>query len=77
MDTMVHVNLQYRETGGPMPRDKASPKKWSRYGAESNTVLEQELFPISVTGQYTDVLIKDNGRWQFIAWTGGEIPKKH
>ena len=31
----------------------------------------------SVTGQYTDVLIKDNGRWQFIAWTGGDIPKKH
>jgi len=67
-------------------------------------VLQQELFPISitvtgnvavvqyhyvvarenydkkresVTGQYTDVLIKDNGRWQFIAWTGGDIPKKH
>jgi hypothetical protein len=26
-----------------------------------------------VIGQYTDVLIKENGRWMFITWTGGEI----
>jgi hypothetical protein len=103
MDTMVHANLRYWETGEPMPRDKASLKRWSRYGAESNTVLEQELFPISVTvtgnvavvqynymvarenfkkeretvtGQYTDVLVKDNGRWLFLAWAGGDHPKK-
>jgi ketosteroid isomerase-like protein len=104
MDTMVHDNLRYWETGDPMPRGKASLKHWAKYSSESSTVLEQELFPISitvtgnvavvqyhyvvarenydkkresVTGQYTDVLIKDNGRWQFIAWTGGDIPKKH
>jgi hypothetical protein len=76
MDTMVHANLRYRETGEAMPRDKASPKKWSRYGAESNTVLEQELFPISVTGQYTDVLVKESGRWLFLAWAGGDHRKK-
>ncbi len=29
----------------------------------------------TVTGQYTDVLIKENGRWMFIAWTGGQIKK--
>lgn len=30
----------------------------------------------TVTGHYTDVLIKDGGRWQFIAWAGGDDPKK-
>jgi len=29
-----------------------------------------------VTGHYTDVLIKEGGRWQFIAWAGGDDPKK-
>ena len=29
----------------------------------------------TVTGQYTDVLIKENGRWMFIAWAGGQIKK--
>jgi hypothetical protein len=70
---------------------------------ENSTVLEQELFPISitltgnvavvqynyqiarenhkkeremVTGNYTDVLVKENGRWQFLTWSGGDQPKK-
>ncbi len=30
----------------------------------------------TVTGRYTDILIKEGGRWQFIAWAGGEDPKK-
>jgi hypothetical protein len=103
IDTMVHANLRYWDTGAPMPRDKASLKHWSRYDSESSTVLEQELFPISatitgniavvqyhymtvrenykkeretVTGHYTDVLVKENGHWQFIAWAGGDDPKK-
>jgi len=103
MDTMVHPNLRYWETGEPMPRDKASLKHWGRYSSENATVLEQEIFPISatitgniavvqynyvvarenhkkdretVTGQYTDVLVKENGRWLFIAWAGGDYPKK-
>ena len=102
MDSMVHDNLRYWETGDPMPRGKSSLKHWAKYSTEGSTVLEQELFPISititgnvavvqyhyvvarenhdkkresVTGQYTDVLIKDGGRWQFIAWQGGDIPK--
>ena len=29
----------------------------------------------TVTGYYTDVLIKENGRWMFIAWAGGDIKK--
>ena len=27
-------------------------------------------------GRYTDVFVKDGGRWLFIAWTGGDEPKK-
>jgi hypothetical protein len=29
----------------------------------------------TVTGHYTDVLIKEGGRWQFLAWEGGSDPK--
>ncbi len=103
IDTLLHPNLRYWETGTPMPRDRASLKHWSRYSNENGTVLEWELFPISttitgnvavvqynymmaredlkkeretVTGHYTDVLIKEGGKWLFIAWTGGDDPKK-
>jgi len=102
MDSMVHPNMRYWETGDPMPRDRASLKRWGRFSTENSTVLEQEIFPISVTitgnlavvqyhymvasedhkkerktvtGHYTDVLIKENGRWLFIAWAGGDDPK--
>ncbi len=30
----------------------------------------------TVTGRYTDILIKEGGRWMFIAWAGGDDPKK-
>jgi hypothetical protein len=99
IDTMVHANMRFWETGSPMPRDKASLKLWSRYDSENSTVLQQEIFPIAVTitgnvavaqyhyrmasenhkkerktvtGHYTDVLIKVDGRWMFIAWAGGD-----
>ena len=39
--------------------------------ASENYKKERE----TVTGQYTDVLIKENGRWTFIAWAGGDIKK--
>jgi Domain of unknown function (DUF4440) len=103
IDTLVHKNLRFWETGAPMPRDRASLKHWSRFEADNVSTLEQELLPISitvtgniavvqyyyivarenykkeretVTGRYTDVLIKDDGRWLFLAWTGGDDPKK-
>ena len=103
IDTMVHPNLTYWETGDPMPRGKDSLRRWGKYQVENSTVLEQELFPISitltgnvavvqynyqiarenfkkdremVTGNYTDVLIKVNGRWQVLTWSGGDQPKK-
>jgi ketosteroid isomerase-like protein len=87
----------------PGPQSKASLLLWDRYNNASATVLQQELFPISititgnvavvhyrysvarenykkdqemVTGRYTDVLVKDGGRWLFITWAGGDDPKK-
>ena len=103
IEKMVHPNLRYWEIGQPMPQDKASLARWNRYTSANATVLEQELFPISVTitgnlavvqywyqiarenakkeqetahGYYTDVLLKENGQWRFIAWAGGDVPKK-
>jgi hypothetical protein len=40
--------------------------------ARENYKKERE----TVQGRYTDVFIKDGGRWQFIAWAGGDDPKK-
>jgi hypothetical protein len=30
----------------------------------------------TVTGRYTDVLVKEGDHWLFLAWTGGDDPKK-
>jgi hypothetical protein len=103
IDKMVHANLSYWETGQAMPQDKASLARWNRYGNSNSTVLEQELYPISITitgnvavvqyyyrvarenykkereaatGRYTDVLLKEGSGWRFIAWAGGDDPKK-
>jgi Domain of unknown function (DUF4440) len=40
--------------------------------ARENYKKEREM----ATGHYTDVLLKDNGVWKFIAWAGGDDPKK-
>lgn len=103
IDKMVHNNLSYWDNDQVAPQNKASLARWNRYNNTNGTVLEQELFPISVTmtgniavvqyrytvarentkkeretvsGRYTDVLVKDAGKWMFIAWAGGEDPKK-
>ena len=103
IDSMVHPNLSYWETGQPMPQNIESLARWNRYQATTGTALEQELLPISivitgnvavvtyyysvaredykkeremVTGRYMDVLVKDKGSWKFIAWAGGDDPKK-
>jgi ketosteroid isomerase-like protein len=102
---MVHPNLTFWGTNQPMPRNRASLSRWEKYDLayNNNTVLEQELLPISVTitgnvavahyryqeatenykkeretvtGRYTDVFIKEGGRWLFITWVGGDDPKK-
>jgi hypothetical protein len=103
IDKLLHPNMQFWDSGAQAPRDFASIKHWGRYDADSGTVLEYELLPISVTitgnvavaeyhyilarenykkdretvtGHYQDVLVKEGGRWQFIAWAGGDDPKK-
>jgi hypothetical protein len=40
--------------------------------ARENYKKERE----TVWGHYTDVLIKQDGKWLFIAWEGGDDPKK-
>jgi hypothetical protein len=40
--------------------------------ARENLKKERE----SVTGHYTDILMKEGGKWMFIAWAGGDDPKK-
>lgn len=101
VDKMVHPNLSFWDVDQPGPQNKDSLVRWNRYSSSASTVLEQELFPISVTitgnlavaqysysvvrenykkerepatGRYTDVLIKEGGRWLFIAWAGGDDP---
>ncbi len=103
IDKMVHPNISYWDVDQPGPQNKASLQRWNRYNNTNATVLEQELFPISltitgniavvhyrysvarenykkeretVTGRYTDVLVKEGGRWLFITWSGGDDPKK-
>jgi hypothetical protein len=39
--------------------------------ARENYKKERE----TVSGRYMDVLIKDGGRWKFLAWAGGDQPK--
>jgi hypothetical protein len=103
VESMVHPNLSYWETGMPMPQTRASLERWQRFSSASNTTLEQELLPISivitsnvavvhyyysssienykkerrpVTGHYTDVLLKEDGHWKFLAWVGGDDPEE-
>jgi ketosteroid isomerase-like protein len=103
IDTMVHPNISFWDVDFPAPQNKASLSRWAKYSSASSTVLEQEIFPISVTitgnvavaqyryrvasenykkeretvtGRWTDVFIKEGGRWLFIAWAGGDDPKK-
>jgi len=40
--------------------------------ARENYKKERE----TVTGHYTDVLVKEGGRWLFLTWAGGDDPKK-
>ena len=31
----------------------------------------------TVSGRYTDILMKDGGKWLFISWAGGDDPKRN
>jgi hypothetical protein len=103
IDKMVHPNLSFWDNDQVAPQNKASLARWNRYTSGNSKVLEQEIFPISMTitgnvavaqyrytvarenykkerettsGRYTDVLMKDAGQWKFLAWAGGDDPKK-
>lgn len=103
IEKMVHPSLSYWDSDQPSPQNKASLTRWNRYNNTNATVLEQELFPLSITitgniavvhyryttarentkkeretvhGRYTDILVKEGGRWMFISWAGGDEPKK-
>lgn len=103
IDKMVYPSLSYWDTDQVAPQNKASLSRWNRYTSGNSTVLEQEIFPISMTitgnvavaqyrytvarenykkeretisGRYTDILMKDGGQWKFLAWAGGDDPKK-
>jgi len=103
IETMVHPNISYWDVDFPAPQNRASLSRWVKYSSANSTVLEQEIFPISVTitgnvavaqycyrtaienykkerevvtGRWTDVFLKEGGRWLFIAWAGGDDPKK-
>ncbi|MEO5898145.1 MAG: nuclear transport factor 2 family protein [Vicinamibacterales bacterium] len=103
IEKMVHPNLSYWDVDQSSPQTKASLTRWTRYNNSNTTVLEQELYPISITitgniavvqyrysiarenlkkeretfsGRYTDVIVKEGGKWLFLAWAGGDDPKK-
>jgi hypothetical protein len=97
----LHEKLLAWSDERPMPRNKSSMDKWTRYGIENSTTLLQELYPVGIIvhgntavahyfyteaaedrkgerktthGRYTDVLVKENGTWHFLAWSGGANP---
>jgi ketosteroid isomerase-like protein len=100
VEQMVHMKALGWDLENPMPRDRGSLAKWSRFENQNSTILVQELNPVGIIvhrdtavahyyysvasenrqgeretihGRYTDVLMKQDGKWQFIAWAGGEM----
>lgn len=49
IDKMVHPNISFWDNGEVAPQGKASLTRWNRYTTGNSTVLEQEVFPISMT----------------------------
>jgi hypothetical protein len=49
IETMVHPNISFWDVAYPAPQNKDSLSRWAKYSSTAVTVLEQELFPISVT----------------------------
>ena len=48
IENMVHANVSWWAVAFPGPGNKASLSRWAKYST-ADTVLEWELFPISVT----------------------------
>lgn len=100
-DKWVHPNAVVWGDDDPMPRTRASVKKWDGYEFQNSTTLTHEQSPAGIVvqgstavahyyyslgtetasgerravhGRCTDVLIRESGRWQFIAWRCGDSP---
>ena len=77
IEKMVHPNVRYWDNGQPMPQDKASLARWNRYTTANSSILEQELFPISITitgnlavAQYDYQVARENYRKERETVTG-------
>lgn len=51
VDRMVHPNFRGWDASLPMPRDRDTQRKWSRYGDESGNTLIYSVFPASIVVQ--------------------------
>lgn len=49
IETHWHANATSWGIDQPVPRNKASVTRWDRYSYANSTVLEYELFPLSIT----------------------------
>ncbi len=47
-DTYLHDSFLGWGDGNPMPRDKSSTKRWTKYGEANSKTLEQELNPVGI-----------------------------
>ena len=52
------------------------PKKAATRAVPRRCTANRPIRIATVTGRYTDVFIKEGGRWLFITWAGGDDPKK-
>jgi len=77
IDKMVHANISFWDVDQPGPQNKASLTRWSRFSSSASTVLEQELFPISITitgnlavAHYRYSLVRENSEKERETATG-------
>ena len=102
IDTYMRPDATSWGIDTPLPRNRASVTRWDRYEFANSTVLEHELFPLSitvagdvavvhyryqmaienykkeretVTGRYSDVLVRSAGRWLLLSVVGGDDRK--
>ena len=51
VDRMVHQEFRGWDASLPMPRDRDTQRRWSRYGDESSNTLIYSVFPLSIVVQ--------------------------
>ena len=51
VDRMVHPEFRGWDASLPMPRDRDTQRRWSRYGDESSNTLIYSVFPLSIVVQ--------------------------